>query len=91
MSNGCWDFLVYAFFLSFFSGFGEDESNYIDLSGIPDSYFFKTNLLNVFRRAGFANSTLGKDKLRPCSLGTFVNSSSSDPSGYNCLQCPAGK
>ena len=79
------------FFCLFFSGFGENESNYIDLSGILDGNLHKINLLEVLGRAGFANSALGKDKLRPCSLGTFVNSSPSDPSGYNCLQCPAGK
>ena len=75
----------------FFSGFGKDESNYIDLSWMPDWWTMKEILVKVFGRAGFANSSLGKDKLRPCSLGTFVNSSASDPSDYNCLQCPAGK
>ena len=78
----------------FFSGFGEDESIYVDLSGISDwghSWWIKKDLLEVLGRAGFTNSALGKDKLRPCPLGTFVNTSASDPRDYNCLQCPAGK
>ena len=75
----------------FFSGFGKDESNYIDLSRMTTRWNLKETLVKVFGRAGFADSALGKDKLRPCSLGTFVNSSASDPSDYNCLQCPAGK
>ena len=88
-------FSVFFFFFFFgFSGFGKDESNYIDLSGIRDPWNLwpiQETLLGVFGRAGFANSALGTYKLRPCSLGTFVNSSASDPRDYNCLQCPAGK
>ena len=94
LNSGIFSFFFCVFFF-FFSGFGEDKSNYIDLSGIGVSWwisgFVTKTLLEVFGRAGFANSALGTYKLRPCPLGTFVNTSANDPSDYNCLKCPAGK
>ena len=48
----------------------------------------KDVLLLAFKKSGFANQSLGKYKLLPCSLGWFVNASS----GANeCIECPAGK
>ena len=94
LNSGIFLFFFFLCLCVFFSGSGDDDSNYIDLSGISDwwpSLVIKKSLLEVFGRAGFANSALGKYKLRPCRLGTFVNTSASDPSDYNCLQCPAGK
>ena len=89
-SNECSNFLIHAFFY-LFSAFGKDESNYIDLSGLQNWWNERDTLVQVFSRAGFAKSTLGRYKLRPCSLGTFVNSSVSDPNGFKCFECPAGK
>ena len=42
----------------------------------------------AFEQSGFANQSLGKYKLLPCSLGWFVNASSE---ANNCIECPAGK
>ncbi|XP_044165231.1 uncharacterized protein LOC122949163 [Acropora millepora] len=55
---------------------------------IPDfKYnFLKSSFLGMFVRSGFANKTKD-DKLGPCPLGTFVDSSRADPS---CKHCPAG-
>ena len=53
--------------------------------------FAKRDLLEAFRRAGFANQTQGVLKLLPCSLGTFVNKSISGIDDLECLECPAGK
>ena len=47
----------------------------------------KSIVREVFLRSGFADST-GNDTLGPCPLGTFVDSSRTDPS---CEHCPAGK
>ena len=48
----------------------------------------KDDLLPAFKKSGFANQSLGKYKLLPCSLGWFVNASSEDS---KCIECPAGK
>ena len=45
-------------------------------------------LLQAFKQSGFANQSLGKYKLLPCSLGWFVNASSE---ANECVKCPAGK
>ena len=50
----------------------------------------EARLAESFGRAGFANRTYGKQKLLPCSVGTFVNSSVSDPNELKCVECPAG-
>ena len=67
-----------------FSGLGQDSSNSIDLR----KYFSEESgeVLDSFKRAGFANATLDDYNLRACPLGTFVNASRPE-----CVQCPAGK
>ena len=67
-----------------FSGLEKDDSEYID---IPYS-LVRDDLLSAFKKSGFANQSVGKYKLLPCSLGWFVNASSED---NNCKECPAGK
>ena len=82
--------IIYSFF-SFayrlhFSGVHGGSSEFVDISDLTDQYL-KFLVRGVFVRSGFANKTMD-DKLGPCPLGTFVDSSSADPS---CQQCPAGK
>ena len=48
----------------------------------------RDHLREIFVKAGFAYEIPGQDKLLPCPLGTFVNSSFSD---LECLNCSAGK
>ena len=76
-----------AFLLHFyFSGVQEKESEAIDISN-----FFEVERHNVrlaFIRSGFADDRLGRFKLRPCPLGSFADSSLTDP---NCKNCSAGK
>ena len=50
--------------------------------------WMKDQLLPAFKQSGFANQSLGKYKLLPCSLGWFVKASSE---ANNCTECPAGK
>ena len=67
-----------------FSGLEKDDSEYID---IPYS-FVRDDLLSALKKSGFANQSVGKYKLLPCSLGWFVNASSE---ANKCIECPAGK
>ena len=71
-----------------FSGLEWDDSEYIDISLTYAPTNLKNELLSAFKRSGFANQSVGKYKLLPCSLGWFVNASSED---NNCKECPAGK
>ena len=51
-------------------------------------YGLAKGLLLAFGQSGFASaSNESAHKLLPCSLGTFVKTSSKDP---KCLECPAG-
>ena len=59
----------------------------IDISSFKPPWF-RDQLLPVFKQSGFANQSLGKYKLLPCSLGWFVNASSE---ANECIECPAGK
>ena len=79
---------IYLFFLVF-SGLGQDENEYIDISN--GHVTLKEILFEAFGQSGFANQTHGKYKLLPCSLGTFVNQSVSNIDDLKCLECPAGK
>jgi len=79
---------IYLFFWVF-SGLGQDDTEYIDISKEFGSV--KDVLFEVFGRAGFANQTYGKYKLLPCTLGTFVNQTVSNYNDLKCLECPAGK
>ena len=77
-----------------FSGLGQDDSEYIDLS--QDDIRIKETLFEAFGRAGFASQAHGKMKLSPCPVGTFVNPSAVITSRYGtvfveCKECPAGK
>lgn len=76
-----------------FSGLGQGDSEYIDIDQSPailEGTQIEARLAESFGRAGFANRTYGKQKLLPCSVGTFVNSSVSDPNELKCVECPAG-
>ena len=79
------DYLSFYFLIFHFSGLGHDDSEYIDISQM---YAVRDQLLSAFKRSGFANQSLGYYKLRPCSLGWFVNASSAV---NKCIECPAGK
>ena len=72
--------------LLLFSGVGQDDSEYIDISQ-QDSWLIM-QLLTAFKQAGFANQSVGYFKLLQCSLGTFVNASAT---AIKCIECPAGK
>ena len=64
----------------------ENKSEFID---IPKLVWPGQDIVREsFVRSGFADDELGKYKLRPCPLGSFVDSSLTDP---NCKKCPAGK
>ena len=83
--------LLFIHFLIFlrclhFSGVHRESSEFVDISNLP-SWRVKNLVRGVFVRSGFANKTK-MDKLGPCPLGTFVDSSRADPS---CQHCPAGK
>lgn len=81
-------------FLYLFSGLGQNESEFINTKRkipLPASEQIDAILSESFSRAGFANRTYGENKFLPCSVGTFVNSSVTDPSELKCLGCPAGK
>ena len=75
------------FLIFFFRSPGQDNTEQIDIS-----YYSRWNigkdLLLTFRQSGFASaSNESPYKLLPCSLGTFVKTSSKHP---KCLECPAG-
>ena len=78
------DYFFLLLLIYHFSGLGHDDSKYIDISRSRA----KEHLLSAFKQSGFANQSLGKYKLLPCSLGWFVNASSE---ANNCIECPAGK
>ena len=75
-------------FLSDFSGLGKDDSDVIDIT----SYWrARDSLFEAFAGAGFARRKYqDEDELLPCPKGTFVNSSVTDPSRLECLECPPG-
>ncbi|CAH3199086.1 unnamed protein product, partial [Porites evermanni] len=68
-------------------GVGHDDSEYIDVSSFTEWSWINDQLLPAFKQSGFANQSLGKYKLLPCSLGWFVNASSE---ANKCIECPAG-
>ena len=70
----------------YFSGGQESISDFIDISGLdwPE----RDNVRGTLVRSGFADDRLGKYKLSPCPLGTFVDRSLTNP---NCKTCCAGK
>ena len=70
----------------YFSGVQQSKSEVIDISDLrwPEQY----NVRRAFLRSGFADNRLGSYKLRPCPLGTFADSSLTDPI---CKNCSAGK
>ena len=70
-----------------FSGIQENEPEFIDFSDLRNTQE-GANLRYVFLRVGFADDSAGKYKLGPCPLGTFVDSSRTDPT---CKNCSAGK
>ena len=69
-----------------FSGVHGNSSKFIDISSLR-TYFEKWIVREAFIQSGFADST-GEDKLGPCPLGTFVDSSHTHP---KCKNCSAGK
>ena len=87
-----WTLCLYIYFFSFpyylhFSGIQENEPEFIDLSDLTNTGG-KELMRKAFLRVGFADDSAGKYKLRPCPLGTFVDSSRTDPT---CKNCSAGK
>ena len=77
------------FFFSGFSGLGQDDTDYI---AIDDDFFSVGILVKAFAQSGFAIKVNDKSRLLvlPGPLGAFVDSSVSDPSKLECLECPAG-
>ena len=76
-----------AFLLHFyFSGMQKSKSEAIDISNLSGGERYNVRL--AFVRNGFAAARSESDKLRPCPLGTFADSSFTDP---NCKNCSAGK
>ena len=76
-----------AFLLHFyFSGVQESKSEIVDISNLrsPEQYFVHL----AFVQSGFADYQLGRYKPLPCRLGTFAESSLTDPI---CKNCSAGK
>ena len=69
----------------YFSGVQENKSEFVDISELYGHV--RDNVRETFVRSGFADR-LAEYKLRPCPLGTFVDSSLTDP---NCKNCSAGK
>ena len=63
---------------------GQDSSTPLNLGSYSSSDY--AEILDAFKRAGFANATVGVTELLPCPLGTFVNESR-----LECVECPAGK
>ena len=85
----CTRYLILFFYLScplHFSGVHGNSSEFIDISSLSTS-FEKRIVRGVFIQSGFADST-GEDKLGPCPLGTYVDSSHTHP---KCKNCSAGK
>ena len=80
-------FLIFFPYCLHFSGIQGNYSEFIDISDLENTLqgFL---LRNVFLRAGFADESAGNYKLRPCPLGTFLDSSHTDP---KCKSCSAGK
>ena len=70
----------------YFSGVQESESEFIDLSSVD--WLVRGIVRKNFVRSGFADKRSDKNELRPCPLGTFVDSSLTDP---HCKNCSAGK
>ena len=80
---------IYLFFYVF-SGVGQDDTEYIDIS-LENNLDVQRILFEAFGRAGFANQSRGKYQLLPCTLGTFVKQTVSNSDDLKCLECPAGK
>ena len=80
---------IYIFFPYYlhFSGIQENEPEFIDLSDLTNTGGDEL-MREAFLLVGFADDSAGKYKLRPCPLGTFVDSSRTDPT---CKNCSAGK
>ena len=64
----------------------ESKCEAIDISNLRGPE--RDNVRLAFVRSGFADDRSGSYKLRPCPLGTFADSSLTDP---NCKNCAAGK
>ena len=89
----CVFFCFLSFFLSFFpyylhfSGIQKNKSEFIDISYLRD-WAEREKLRFIFIRAGFADESAGNYKLRPCPLGTSVDTLRAKPT---CKNCSAGK
>ena len=73
-------------FYFYFSGVQESESEIIDVSSVDRNV--RGIVRKNFVRSGFADKLSDKNELRPCPLGSFVDSSLTDP---QCKNCSAGK
>ena len=70
----------------YFSGVQESKAEVIDISKI--FWLARDDVRRAFVRSGFADKRLGENRLLPCPLGTFADSSLTDS---NCKKCSAGK
>ena len=70
----------------YFSDVQESKSEVVDITNLswPEQHLVRF----AFVQSGFADDQLGKYKLLPCPLGTFAETSPTDP---NCKNCSAGK
>ena len=73
-------------FYFYFSGMQGSESEFFNISSLI--YVVRDSVRKNFVPSGFADKRPDKDELRPCPLGTFVDSSLTDP---HCKNCSAGK
>ena len=87
---------IFVFFFSFlsffpynlhFSGIQKNKSEFIDISYLRDTKE-REELRYFFLRVGFADESAGTYKLRPCPLGTSVDTLRGTPT---CKNCSAGK
>ena len=76
------DFLLHFYF----SGMQESKREAIDISKLDSTD--RDHLRQTLVRSGFALQGSGEYNLLPCPLGSFVESSFTDP---KCKNCSAGK
>ena len=78
-------------FCFYIRGLGQNDSEYSVISDIAISEndgWLRDQILEVFKQSGFANQSVGRYKLLPCEVGTYVNASAET---IKCIECPAGK
>ena len=84
------DFSFYNFCF-YIRGLGQNDSEYsviYDFVISEKDYWVQKQMLAALKQSGFANESLGRYKLLPCEVGTYVNVSAEN---IKCTECPAGK